>query len=433
LFAPLRYDADRTQRELHALTEVAKTLTSARELPELLAAVMDKIIDVLAPAEVGAILLWDRSAGLFRPAAAFGLDEAELHPLGLRLGEGITGKVFDEGRARLLRSREEVGAAAADMRPANRRTLARALHSDEWPISAVGAVLQVGGSKLGVLELYTLRGRARFKPQDLPFVQSLADLIALAIDRYRLEHESATIHDAKQAERLRSEVMANLSHELRTALAAIKGYTTALLLDEVAWPEEKRSDFLRLVDEECDDMDAMIQEMMSSALIDAGQFSLEPQPLRLQSLAREVADQMQRRTEIHRLVIDFPPEIPLLDADPLRIKQVLRIILDNSIKYSPDGGMVVLRAEIRASDVLVSISDQGVGISPEDLIPLFEKYFRVRDPSGYHVTGTGLGLPVARAIIEAHGGRIWAESQLGQGTTLYFSLPRSGLSAFPEE
>ena len=156
--------------------------------------------------------------------------------------------------------------------------------------------------------------------------------------------------------------------------------------------------------------------------------------MRLQSLAREVADQMQRRTESHRLVLDFPAELPLLDADPLRIKQVVRIILDNAIKYSPDGGLVVMRANIRASDVVVSISDQGVGISPEDLIPLFEKYFRVRDPSGYHVTGTGLG-PAGgagnrRGAWRADLGR---ESSSGRGRPYYFSLPRSGLSAFPEE
>jgi two-component system sensor histidine kinase VicK len=113
----------------------------------------------------------------------------------------------------------------------------------------------------------------------------------------------------------------------------------------------------------------------------------------------------------------------------LRIKQVIRNILDNALKYSPQGGLVVIRGEVRPNDVVVSISDQGVGISPEDLIPLFEKYFRVKSPTGYHVPGTGLGLPVARGIIEAHGGRIWAESKVGQGTTLYFSVPRAGLSA----
>jgi two-component system sensor histidine kinase VicK len=122
-----------------------------------------------------------------------------------------------------------------------------------------------------------------------------------------------------------------------------------------------------------------------------------------------------------------------VDVDPRRIKQVFRNILDNAIKYSPNGGLVMIRGEIRLKDVVISISDQGVGISPEDLIPLFEKYFRVKSPTGYHVAGTGLGLPVARAIVEAHGGRIWAESKVGQGTTLYFSLPRTGLSAGRDE
>ena len=83
----------------------------------------------------------------------------------------------------------------------------------------------------------------------------------------------------------------------------------------------------------------------------------------------------------------------------------------------------MVRGEVRPTDVVVSIADQGVGISPEDLIPLFDKYFRVKAPTGYHVPGTGLGLPVARAIVETHGGRIWAKSKMGEGTTLYFSIP----------
>jgi signal transduction histidine kinase len=109
--------------------------------------------------------------------------------------------------------------------------------------------------------------------------------------------------------------------------------------------------------------------------------ALEHQPVRLERLAREVADEMQNRTEIHRLVVDFPREFPILDADSQRIKQVMRNILDNAIKYSPDGGLVVIRGEARIHDVVVGISDQGVGISPEDLVPLFDKYFRVTSPA----------------------------------------------------
>jgi signal transduction histidine kinase len=227
--------------------------------------------------------------------------------------------------------------------------------------------------------------------------------------------------------------MGTLSHELRTPLAAIKGYSTALLLEEVDWPDEKRREFLHLIDEECDNLQRMIADILDSSMIDVGQLIIELQPIRLPYLVREIVEEMQRRTEKHQLMVDFPPGFPIIDADPLRIKQVLRNILDNAIKYSPQGGLVVIRGEVRLNDVVVSISDQGVGISPEDLIPLFEKYFRVKSPTGYHVPGTGLGLPVARGIVEAHHGRIWAESKVGQGTTLYFSLPRAGLSSVADE
>jgi signal transduction histidine kinase len=138
-----------------------------------------------------------------------------------------------------------------------------------------------------------------------------------------------------------------------------------------------------------------------------------------------VVQEAQRRTEKHRIVVDFPPDFPIVEGDQRWIKQVFRNILENAIRYSPDGGLIVIRGEIRAADTVVSVADQGIGISPEDLVPIFEKYFRVRSAADYHVAGTGLGLPVARAIVEAHKGRIWIESKLGEGSTVFFSLPKA--------
>ncbi len=426
-------ELERLERELYALDEVAKTLAVPLELPELLSAVMGKLANVLEPAELGVIMLWDQVSGVFRPVATFGYALEQMREMGLRPGEGITGKVYDEQAARLLSTAEEMTTAMADLQPANRQLLTRALGTDLLPHSAIAVPLRVGERRFGVLMLQTLHRPTRFSEGDVPFVQTLADLIALAIDRARLEEEAEAIREAQETERLRSEVMATLSHELRTPLAAIKGYSTAMLMDEVEWSEDKRREFLGLIDAECDNLQSMIGEILDSALIDVGRLAIEPQPVRLQHLAREVAEEMQHRTSIHRLVVDFPAGFPIVDADPRRIQQVIRNILDNAIKYSPKGGLVVIRGQVRPGDVVVSVSDQGVGIAPEDLIPLFEKYFRVKAPTGYHVPGTGLGLPVARAIVEAHGGRIWAESKVGQGTTLYFSLPRAGLSAILQE
>ncbi len=415
----------RLTRELHTVTEVAKTLTAPLPLHELLNAIMDNIIGVLEPAEIGAVMIWDSSSGLFRAQAAFGYDLEILKKVGLRAGEAITGKVYDLGSAMLLNTPEQVAKAMTDMRTANRDLLAKSLHSDALPICTVAAPITVSENKYGVLILETIHGPETFTPEDLPFVQTLADLIALAIERARLIAKADSDRALRERDRLESELLATLSHELRMPLTAIKGYATALLLDEIDWSEEKQVEFLELIEEECDNMQVLLTDFIDSSIIDINQISIDRVSLRLDELAKEVADEIQRRTSIHNLMADFPADFPEVEADPHRIRQVLRNILDNAIKYSPEGGLIIIQGEIRSEDVVVHIADQGIGISPEELIPLFEKYRRSHAEDVHLIAGMGLGLPIARTLVEAHGGRIWAESTLGQGTTLSFSLPRT--------
>lgn len=413
------------QGELNALIEIAKTLTLPIELPELLDAVLKKIVTVIEPAEAGAVMLWDQSTGLFRAAAAVGYDLEILSDLGLQAGESVTGKVFQEGVERLYTTRAQVVQAMADMRPPNRLIMARSLGSEELPCCILAAPVSVSDKKLGVLVLETIHGPPLFEEHDLSFVRTIADLIALAIDRARLAERADAIWAERQAERMRSELLAMLSHELRMPLTTIQGYSSALLLDEIEWSEPKRKEFLQLIDDECHNMQLMLKDILDSSLIDVDQLAITLQPVRLPNIARDVAVELQRHTDIHHILVDFPPNFPILEADHRWIKQVFRNILENAIKYSPDGGLIVIRGEVRQADVIVMVADQGIGISPEDLIPLFEKYFRVKSAATLHISGTGLGLPIARKIIEAHGGRIWAESKAGEGTTINFSLPLS--------
>ena len=415
----------RLPKEFHALTEVAKTLASPLELPALLEAVLRRIVEVVAQADVGTVMLWDQSAGLFRAEAAFGFDIAVLKQIGLRAGESITGKVYDAGHGRLLSTPQQVAAAMADMRPFNREVFARSVGSEELPRAVLATPISTGDKKYGVLVLETLTAKETFADRDLPFIQTLADLIALAIDRHYLEVQLNALRDARRSEYLRAEIMAILSHELRIPLSAIKGYSTALQLDEVEWAREKQQEFLGLIEVECDTMQEMLTEILDSSLIEVEQLHLELEPMRLHQIAADVAQEARRRTEKHHIVVDLAPDFPLVAADRRWIRQVFRNILENAVRYSPEGGLIVIRGETRASDVVISIADEGIGISPEDLIPIFEKYFRVRAATGYHVGGTGLGLPVARAIVEAHGGRIWIDSKLGQGSTVFFSLPKT--------
>jgi len=420
---PILDENERLVHEKLAMMGVAQILKSRLPLVDSLNLILEKIVTVIPQADFGVIMVWDQSAGLFRPWASYGCDAQILKRIGLRAGESITGKVFDDGQPLLLNTPDQVTHTMENMRLANRTLLASALHRDGNSLSTVAALIATGKQKFGVLVLETFQGSYLFSTDDISFVQTLADLIALAIELSRMESRSDAIRQARETERMRSEALATLSHELRMPLTTIKGYTTMLLMDEIQWSLEECAETLQLIDEECDSMQMMIKNILDSSLIDVNQIPIEPQPLRLLSIARDVANEIQRGTETHRLIVDFPKEFPLVNADPRWIKQVFRNILDNAIKYSPDGGLVVIRGEVRTEDVVIVIADQGIGISPEDLIPLFEKYFRVRSPHTKSIPGAGLGLPIARAIIEMHGGRIWADSRLQQGTTVHFSLP----------
>jgi signal transduction histidine kinase len=167
----------------------------------------------------------------------------------------------------------------------------------------------------------------------------------------------------------------------------------------------------------------LIHDLLESSIIDAGLLKLELQPVRLPRLAEEAVHSLERRSSIHRVLVDFPEDFPIIDADPLRVSQVLHNLLDNAVKYSPQGGLIVVRGVVEPDRVVISVADQGVGLAPEHINRLFEIGFRVKSGLIRHVSGSGLGLPICLTIVEQHNGQIWAESELGKGTTLFFSLP----------
>ena len=193
-------------------------------------------------------------------------------------------------------------------------------------------------------------------------------------------------------------------------------------MEDVAFSPSTQQEFLQIIDEECDILQNLIHDLLESSIIDAGLLRLQPQPILLPRLVKDVIEDLTHQTRKHQFVVNFADDFPIVDADPQRIAQVLRNLVDNAIKYSPNGGLIVVRGETRPQEAVVSVSDQGVGIAPEHLNRLFEKYFRIESGLVRHVVGSGLGLPIAHTIVESHNGRIWAESRLGEGTTFFFAL-----------
>jgi len=419
-------------RPLGTMFEIAKILVTEHDLENMVSRLLAFLTDILPAADAGILMLYDSKIDGLVVKAAQGFDLDTLQQIRLAPGESLAGKAFATGQAELYTTPQETSAAMATLTPTNRETLAAATRGVMQPNSAITIPLTTNDTKVGVLLLESLHRPVSFSPEDLQFLRSVANLLALTIENVRLHQELDTVRSLDEANRLKAEVISTLAHEMRTPLTSIKGYSTALLMEGANFSPDTQREFLRIIDEECDVLQDLIHDLLESSMIDAGFLRLEVQPVRLPRLARSVADDFAHYGENYRFVVDFPADFPIVDADPQRVTQVLRNLVDNAVKYSPDGGLIVVRGEAREAEIVISVADQGVGIAPEHLNRLFEKFFRIKSGLGRHVVGTGLGLPIARTIVESHGGRIWAESQVGQGTTLYFTLPRHPVDSAAE-
>lgn len=412
-----------SDQRLQTMFEIARILATEHD-PEVTAPrLLAVLISRLQAADAGMLVLYDVAEGCLVVKAAQGYDAEVLQRLRLAPGESITGRAFLTGHAALYPTPESTAAAMSSMSPENLAVFRAAATGVTEPQSAVAVPLNTNGTRVGVLVLESLRSPSCFDAADLDFLVPVADLLALSIENGRLRAELDTVRSRSEANRLKAEVISTLAHELRTPLTSIKGYSSALLMEEAQFSPETQREFLEIIDEECDVLQDLIHDLLESSTIDAGFLRLEMQPVRLGRLALAVLEDFAHLDTGHRFVADFSPDFPIVDADPQRITQVLRNLIDNAVKYSPDGGLVVVRGVAHPTEVEVSVADQGVGIAPEHLNRLFEKFFRIKSGLGRHVVGTGLGLPIARAIVESHGGRIWAESAVGQGTALFFTIP----------
>jgi signal transduction histidine kinase len=235
----------------------------------------------------------------------------------------------------------------------------------------------------------------------------------------------ATIRDItrfRQADELKSEFVSIVSHELKTPVALIKGYVSTLRRDDVQWDREILADSLEVIEEEADNLTRLIEDLLDASRLQAGGMALKRTDVALKPMAERLAERFQTQTETHEITVDLPDDLPVVMADDVRIEQVLSNLISNAIKYSP-GGEININGCARPSEILICVSDEGPGIPAGDLPHIFDRFYRAPETSR-KTKGAGLGLYLAQAIIEAHGGRIWADPQMNKGAKICFSLPR---------
>lgn len=225
----------------------------------------------------------------------------------------------------------------------------------------------------------------------------------------------------KEAERLKDELVSTVSHELRTPLTSLRGFAELML--KRSFTPEKQREFLSIIHQEATRLTNLINDFLDLQRLQSGRQTYHLTEVALEPLLRETLAVFTPANERHVLLLDVDPLTPLVRADADCLRQVMSKFLSNAIKFSPQGGMIRVRVRVARAEVLVAVADQGVGIPPEALSQLFSKFFRVDNADTRSIGGTGLGLALVKEIIESHGGRVWVESTVGQGSTFFFTLP----------
>lgn len=396
-------ELEQKTRELSSLLSVSEILTSPLDLPQMLDAVVAKAVEIIAGADGGALLLQSADGGALAVQSAVGMDRDLLSGM---LRAHAVGEV----------EADEASSQGAD------GFLSGLMESAGLGIKGVirAGVFQ-HGRRIGTLVMASQRDRKAFSEPDHRLLHTIADYTALAIERSHLARQAEDAHALQEADRLRSEFISSVSHELRTPLTLIKGYSTSLLRQNVRWDDDTQREFLQIVDEKTDQLRDLIDKLLQSAKLEAGALKLEKEPVLLPRVARKVAGETISRS--HRVVFRFAEPFPVVEADAQCVEQVLRNLVENAVKYSPDGGDIVVSGAVDGDRVVVSVSDQGVGVPGEYRDRIFERFYRVDSPATRGTRGSGLGLSITKGHVEAHGGKVWVESANGRGSKFCFSLP----------
>ncbi len=254
-------------------------------------------------------------------------------------------------------------------------------------------------------------------------LEALGTLTAVAIERARAIEQLGKTEATREGERLKSALLDSITHDFRTPLTSIKASVSSLLTD-ARLDEEHRKELLTVIDEETNRLNSLVGEAAEMARLEAGEFELDLKPHPITDIIQAALDQCRTQLNGRPVTVNASDSLPMVRADLDRAKQVLTHLVTNANNYSPAGRPITISAELSSDFVATSVADNGNGIEEVELGLIFDKFYRGRDKR-FVVQGTGMGLPIAKAIVEAHGGAISVVSQLGRGSVFTFTLPVS--------
>ena len=414
----------RSVEQLNGLSKVGETVSSSLDPHEVLSSIVKHAVE-LSGTEGGSIFEFDDESEEFQIRTAYGTSQELLDALGsikVGLHETLVGRAALSGTSLGV---PDISRAPSD---AHLEQLARA----GW--RSMLAVPLVRESRILGALVVRRRITGEFSEQITDLLETFASQSALAIHNARLFQELALkTHELEIASRHKSEFLASMSHELRTPLNAVIGFSEVLLDRLFGELNDKQVEYLEDIRDSGRHLLELLNEILDLSKVEAGRMELELGDASLREALEHGVAMVRERASRQGLSLDVvvDPDVDVVVADPLRLKQVILNLLTNAVKFTPSGGRVEARARRVGGEVQVSVEDSGIGIAEDQLERIFESFQQgPRSVSGA-TEGTGLGLTLSKRIVELHGGRLWVESRLGHGSTFTFAIP--GAISTPSE
>jgi signal transduction histidine kinase len=396
---------------LERLLEVVRGLTTAPDLEAFLQTIINEATE-FTNSELSSILEYDETAEELRFLAMHWFQRDLLRPVGVPLEGSAAGWVYRRGQPLII---QDVNVDQRHFKVVDRVTK----HETR---SLVAVPLMVRGEVLGVLEALNKKDNAHYTEEDLTILETLGALAAQAIQNVNLQRKVRTTSiELAELERLKTDFIAIASHELRTPLGLILGHAT--FLRELAGAEYGEQ--LDTIIRNATKLKTIVENLSDVDNIQTGAARLRSQQVSLTKIIEDVIQTFQDEANSRKVTLNSESgQSPFrIDADGIKLSIALSNLVKNALQFTESGGHVTIKAQEESGHFKVTVTDDGIGIPARDLPRVFERFFQVETHLTRHYGGMGLGLAVAKAMIELHGGRIWAESEEGKGSSFTFLLP----------
>ena len=384
------------------LMEISRQLNSTLDVGTLLNRII-KAATELTETEQASIMLIDPSTGELRFEAASNLTPGAMAAVNVPMEGSLAGWVATTGEPVLVE----------DTRNEKRwfSQVDKVLRYDTRNL--LGVPMEAHGKIIGVVEAINKIDDRPWTEDDMDTLSTLAAQAAVAIENARLFQQN--------------DFIAEMVHELRTPLAALK--SSAILLSKPTLPDDRRSDIINIMQSETERLSRLTTDFLDLARLESGRTRLESDDFEAKALIEESLEIVRHQANDRKITLHVKGESTMVHGDRGKIKQVLLNLMTNAIKYNQEEGEIFCHVKPSEEEnfIILAVQDTGQGISKENQRHMFEKFFRVPDTAGY-TQGTGLGLVIAKKIVEAHGGRMWLDSEVAVGSTFSFTLPTKNLT-----